>query len=78
MIIKQEFVIKAREHFADLCAQCIDDAVNGIDKVQDLEDYIRWNNDMAAKSLAGDYDHTFSQHQYAYYLQTGESIALLP
>jgi len=78
MRLDQEFVIKARVHFADLCAKCINDAVNGIDKVQDLEGYIRWNNDMAAKSLAGDYDHTFSQRQYAYYLQTGESIALLP
>lgn len=78
MIVQQEFILKARTHFANLSMKCIEEAKSGSVKVNDLDAYVAWNERQITESLEGKWDHTFTHLQYAYYLQTGESIALLP
>lgn len=76
--ITQESILKAREWFADNCDDCIAEAVNGDVFVNDLQSYIIWREKEKAEVLAGKHDHTFTFMQKAHYIQTGESVALLP
>lgn len=76
--ITQESILKAREWFADNYDGCIAEAVNGEVFVNDLPSYIVWREKQKAEVLAGKHDHTFTFMQRAYYIQTGESVALLP
>jgi hypothetical protein len=47
-------------------------------RVNDIDSHKAWCEGMAAASLRGDSDHTFAFVQRALYIQTGESVALLP
>ena len=73
-----EIIQKARQHFADNAQGCIDEVLSGEVRVNDRDSYFQWQRERMADSLAGNYDHTFTHLQMAYYFQTGECIALLP
>lgn len=68
---------RTRQHFAQICNDCIAGAINGEWKVNDLSSYIIWQTDMLARTLAGQYDHTFTHLQFAHFLATGECVPLL-
>jgi len=76
--ITQESILKAREWFADNYDACIEEAASGAVFVNDLPSYIIWREKQKAEVLAGKHDHTFTFMQKAHYIQTGESVALLP
>ena len=78
MKIEQKYIIQAREHFANLALRCIQDAKEMVVRVNDIDKYIKWQTDSYNRIIAGDFDHTFTHQQYAYYLQTGESVPFLP
>lgn len=70
-------ILATRRYFADLCTQCINEAVSGEVKVNDLESYAEWKERDRLKTLHGGFDHTIAFRQYATYLQTGEEWAIL-
>jgi len=79
-----ESIIAARKWFADNALACAVEARNRSDVLQDNEFYVndlnRYKEDqqkLANEWLAGQYDHTFTFLQQAYYLQTGICVALL-
>lgn len=67
-----------REWFADNARRCIAAAVSGKNQVNDLGSYVAWRERCIADSLAGKGDRTLAFLQRAYFIQTGESVALLP
>lgn len=76
-----ETIQRTRQQFADICQGCIDEILSGAvtlpeHNVQD-EHFARLRAE-ASEHLAGTWDHTLTFLQRAYWLQTGESIALLP
>ena len=76
--LKGESVQAAREWFAENCAEAIIDAESGLIKVNDLEAFREWQTNLRRGHLRGDFDHTLTAMQRAYFIQTGESVALLP
>lgn len=76
--ILPETITKTRQFFIDNCEKCKQNAINGIDRVNDLEKYILWKDAMISEYENGINDHTFTFLQRAYYIQTGETIAFLP
>lgn len=76
--ITEEVMLKTRQYFIDNALACIDDAKTGKVFVNNLTDYIAWENKSIERTKAGGNDHTFTFLQHAYYLMTGESVALLP
>lgn len=75
--LTEETIRNTRQWFADNAQACIDEAVSGNVKVNNLQKYIEWQKQRAADSLAGKSDHTFTFIQMAYYIQSGECIPLL-
>lgn len=86
--ITPETIIQTRQHFADICKACIDCAIeydsiprdqlpDGKFFVNDLADYVVKEQQKALDFLAGSLDHSFTFAQRAYWLQTGEMVALL-
>ncbi len=73
-----ETIQATRQWFADNDQACIDEVVSGQVRVNDLPSLIEWKEQSIADGLAGKWDHTFAFLQRAYYIQTGESVALLP
>jgi hypothetical protein len=69
---------KAREQFAANSEACIAEVKSGDVKVNDPESYFVWMQQLAADALAGRSDHTLTFLQRAYFIQTGECVALLP
>lgn len=85
--LTQEAINAARKWFADNALACAmaahsrSDSVvlqNGEFYVNDLDKYREGQQRLASEYLAGTYDHTFTILQMAYYLQTGNNVALLP
>jgi hypothetical protein len=74
--ITQDSIMATREHFAANAQACIDEAVSGAVKVNDLPNYIEWRKEQIADALAGKDDHTFTFVQCAHWIQTGECIGL--
>lgn len=74
-----ETILRTRHHFADISRQCIEAARSGEDRVNDLPGYIAWR-EAAIADIMDESDTRFSVTflQRAHYLQTGESVALLP
>ena len=70
-------ILATRKYYADNAQKCIDNAISGEDRVNDLDRYITWRNKQIADGLAGLNDHTFTFVQMAYYIQSGESVPLL-
>lgn len=77
-IITQETILATRKHFAEIAQRCIDDAISGKVKVNNLQSYIEWQQASIEAAMTGKNDHTFTFMQRAYWLQTGEMPALLP
>ena len=73
-----ETIKLTRQWFATNCDNCMVGAKSGDFHVNDLEGYIHQKYNEKHKLLNGDYDHTFTFLQRAYYIETGESVALLP
>ena len=76
--ITEETIKITRNHFIDINQRIIDDVVSGVTKVNDRERYLQQLRDQKVYYAAGYSDHTLTFMQRAYYLQEGESIALLP
>ena len=75
--INDESMIATRQWFADNAQACIDEAVSGDVFVNDLDSYVTWQRERATESMLGHHDHTFTFLQRAWFIQTGECIALL-
>lgn len=75
--LTDDTISKTRQWYADNAQACIDEAVSGDVKVNDLAKYIEWNKQKIVDSLTGKSDHTFTFIQMAYYIQTGECVPLL-
>jgi hypothetical protein len=75
--ITTETIKQTRNHFAKISENCIQGAINKEFHVNDLDRYIIWKTNSKKDYLSGKSDHTFTFLQYAYFLQTGESIPLL-
>ncbi len=76
--LTSETILATRQWFADNDQACIDEAVSGQVRVNDLPSFIEWKKQSIADGLVGKWDHTFAFLQRAYFIQTGESVALLP
>ena len=79
--LTQETIIKTRQHFADNAQCCINEVLDGSVKLPDHvsnEDYFSDCRKRAERFLTGGGDHTFTFLQRAYWIQTGEMVALLP
>ena len=77
MTLTDETITATRQHFADIHQDCIDQARAGKFYVNNLERYVEWQEHLRVASLAGEHDHTFTFQQRAWWIQTGECIALL-
>lgn len=75
--LTQETITTTRQWFADNCQACINDAISGAQKVNDLVYYVNKKTEHKADALSGKWDHTFSFLQRAHFVQTGECVALL-
>lgn len=76
-----ETIQNTRQHFADNRQACIDEIVSGAVKLpahNPQEQHFAQLRQSALDDLAGKWDHTFTFLQHAYWIQTGECIALLP
>lgn len=76
--IKPEYMEKARQWFIDNCYACLAEVESGEVTVNDPKAYRIYQLHRIERHKAGAYDHCFTFLQKAYYLQTGESVALLP
>lgn len=87
--ITQETILATRRHFADIYALCIASAVEfdsvprdhlpeGKFFVNDKQGYILELESRIVDMLAGACDYSFAFAQRAYWLQTGQDVALLP
>jgi hypothetical protein len=76
--LTEQSMQQAMEWFAANAQACIDDAVAGLVLVNDIRTYIKWQQILKDDTLAGSYDHTLTFLQKAYWIQTGECVALLP
>lgn len=75
--ITQQTILATRQHFAEICDRCVEQAISGKVRVNDLDKYIQCENRQKARFLAGDSDNTFTFQQRAVWLQTGVCHALL-
>lgn len=78
MNITPESMQAAREWFAANALACIAEVSSGAVRVNDPESYFAWRMQQHDDALAGKDDHTFTMRQMAWYIQTGECVALLP
>ena len=70
-------ILATRNWYAENAQACIDEAVSGEVRVNDLATYIEWRKSLIVASLIGLSDHTVTFLQMAVYLQTGECVPLL-
>ena len=70
-------ILATRNWYAENAQLCIDEAVSGEVRVNDLDTYIEWRKSNIVASLIGLLDHTVAFLQMAVYIQTGESVPLL-
>lgn len=75
--LTQESIQAARQWFADNATACIAEAQSGAVFVNDLPAYIDWQKKRHADALTGKFDSSFTFRQRAYFIQTGECVALL-
>lgn len=76
--ITSDAMFKTRKHFIDLSIESIQEVLNGNIKVNDFNDFIKWKTNTIKLINNGGSDHTFTFMQHAHYIQTGNTIALLP
>jgi hypothetical protein len=75
--LNPETIQRTREHFAALHARCIEEAKSGEVFVNDLPSYITWQEGLAADSLAGKNDGTFTFWQMATYIEIGVCVPFI-
>lgn len=73
-----ETIQSTRQHFADIEQGCIDEVLSGAVRVNNPESYINRCKASKEKYLTGVLQISVTFLQRAYWLQTGEMIALLP
>lgn len=76
--ITQDTIIATRAAFVAIYHACIDEAISGVVRVNDLGEYIAWRLDSIAAMERGESDHTFTFAQRAHSIQTGECVPFLP
>ena len=79
--ITQQSIDACRQWFANNADACYQEAKDGkapLASHYPLELYRQKMQERKEASLAGEYDHTSAFMQRAYYIQTGECVALLP
>jgi hypothetical protein len=67
-----------RQWYADNALACIAEVRSGAVRVNDPEGYFLECRQRHADALAGKWDHTWAFRQQAHFIQTGESVPLLP
>jgi hypothetical protein len=76
--LTKETIKKTDKHFADICQGCIDEVLSGDVWVNDKKKYISDNKSQKQMYLSGEFNrNNFTYLQCAYWIQTGENIALL-
>ena len=78
VIITNDTILKTRKYYIDLANKCINAALNGSMFVNDIQEYIAQQKSYILGFQSDKYDYSISFLQRAYYIQTGECIALLP
>lgn len=76
--LTEESIQKTRKWFADNAIACIEEVKSGEVYVNDREYYFKWREKEAKEYMEGKHDHVLAFLQRAHFIQTGESIALLP
>ena len=77
--LTEETIKNTDLHFADICQGCIDEVLSGEVRVNDPKKYIKENLDRKREYSNGNINrYNLTYLQRAYWLQTGEMIALLP
>jgi len=76
--LTEESMQATRQWFHDNAMQCAEDIRSGETKVDAPEAAIEWYEGLARANLRGGFEHSFTFLQHAYFIQTGESVALLP
>lgn len=77
-ITKEQAVIAARQWFADNAQACIDEAISGQVRVNNLTSYVVDQTQRIQDCLAGKWDHTLAFQQRVLFIQTGVCHAILP
>lgn len=77
-ITKEQAVVAARQWFADNAQACIDEAISGQVRVNNLASYVADQTQRIQDCLAGNWDHTLAFQQRVVYVQTGVCHAILP
>jgi hypothetical protein len=75
--LTKESIQKTRKWFSDNAMACIKEAKSGKVFVNDFEYYSKWRKEESQEYIEGKHDHTLTFLQRAYFIQTGESVALL-
>lgn len=75
--ITAETVIKTREYGIRQCQACIDEAVSGKVRVNDIDKYIKIQQADIGKYESGYYDDKLHFLSKAIYLQFGESVPIM-
>lgn len=76
--LTNDTILKTDKHFANICKECIDGAINKDFHVNDLDRYIQDKKRHMNNYIKGLNRNTLTYLQRAYWIQTGELIALLP
>lgn len=76
--LTSESIQKTRDWFSNNAIACIEEVKSGKVRVNDPESYFEWRNKEAKEYREGQHDHTVAFLQRAYFIQTGECVALLP
>lgn len=77
-ITKEQAVITTRQWFADNAQACIDEAISGQVRVNNLASYVADQTQRIQDCLVGKWDHTLAFQQRVLYVQTGVCHAILP
>jgi len=75
--LTNETIAATRAWYIDNAQKCIEQAESGEVRVNNLKKYVQWQNERIKDMTAGLNDQTLGFIQQAYYIQTGESVALL-
>lgn len=74
--IPSETILQTREHFKGIYQECIEGAQNKEFNVNNLKEYVEWQNEKIADVMSGNCDHTFWFLQRAYLIMTGVCVPL--
>lgn len=80
-ILTEATIIATRQHFADIYQAVIDKTLSGEHAPAshvDIQGYIAQYKEKQRAMLAGESEDNFTFLQRAYWLQTGDCVALLP